>query len=305
MKILLAGGAGFIGTNLVKRFLKDNKNKITVIDNYCTGSVNNHIKDKRVVYINADICDYRDSESYDYVLNFACPASPVAYQSIPIQTWLTSVQGTYNLIGLAYLCKAKYFHASTSEVYGDPAISPQVEEYWGNVNCYGPRSCYDEGKRAAEALIYDFQRVVNMDAKIIRIFNTYGPYMARNDGRVVSNFIVQALENKPITIYGDGEQTRSFCYVDDTVEAIIRVMSGEYNQPLNVGNPDEFTMLELAEKVLKITGSNSNIVKMPLPIDDPKQRKPNIDKIYNLYDWHPEIKLESGLKRTIKYFKDL
>ena len=303
MRYLVAGGAGFIGSHLVEKLSAKKANHIRVVDNYSTGSERNHVIAKNVEYVNADVCDYRDTEKYDRVINLACPASPVAYQLNPIQTMLTNVQGTYNLIGLAYLAKARFLQASTSEVYGDPTVHPQVEEYWGNVNSYGPRSCYDEGKRAAETLVYDFQRVANLDARIVRIFNTYGPNMAKDDGRVVSNFITQALQREPITIYGDGSQTRSFCYVSDTVEAILRVLEGGYTKPLNVGNPTESTMLQLATEVIRATKSKSELVTMPLPENDPKQRCPDITKIKKLYKWQPTVFLEPGLEKTVAYFK--
>lgn len=314
MRYLVAGGAGFIGHHMVKRLVSEdfhgpkllpNTNEVTVVDNYCTGSKKNHVRSKQVKYILDDICDYRDNHKYDRIINLACPASPVAYQSTPIQTWLTSVQGVYNLLGLAHLCGARFLQASTSEVYGDPTVHPQKETYWGNVNSYGPRACYDEGKRAAESLIYDFQRVAQSDCRIVRIFNTYGPNMAENDGRVVSNFIMQAIQNKPITIYGDGSQTRSFCYVEDTVEAILRVLEGSYSQPLNVGNPKENTMLELAAAVIGLTKSKSKIISMTLPENDPRQRCPDISKIKELYWWAPNTELEQGLRKTIAYFRAL
>jgi len=306
MEILVAGGAGFIGSHLVGALLEQKKrHSITVVDNYCTGSKDNHLRSADVKYVEADICDYKDTVKYDRIINLACPASPVAYQTTPIQTMLTNVQGTYNLLGMAYLCKARFLQASTSEVYGNPLEHPQVEEYWGNVNSYGPRACYDEGKRAAETMIYDFQRVAQMDCRIVRIFNTYGPRMAENDGRVVSNFIMQAIKNDPITIYGDGSQTRSFCYVSDTVEAILRVLEGKYERPLNVGNPKENTVLELAGAVIKATKSKSNIVSKPLPVDDPLQRCPDISKMKKLYHWEPIVNLKDGLAKTVKYFKSI
>jgi UDP-glucuronate decarboxylase len=305
MNYLIAGGAGFIGSHMVKRLLKEG-HRVTVVDNLCTGSEDNikkFLKIPNFKFVNADICSYDDSEKYDRIVNLACPASPVHYQANPIQTMLTNVQGTYNLLGMAYLKGARFLQASTSEVYGDPSVHPQPEEYLGNVNCYGPRSCYDEGKRAAESLVYDFQRVVQLDARIVRIFNTYGPNMAINDGRVVSNFIVQALKGDKITIYGDGQQTRSFCYVEDTVDGILKVLEGDYNKPVNVGNPDEYTMNQIAETILKITGSKSGIAYFTLPEDDPKQRKPDISKIYQKYGWEPTITLDFGLNYTVKYFK--
>jgi UDP-glucuronate decarboxylase len=300
---LVAGGAGFIGSHLVARLTKEG-NKVTIVDNLSTGSITNIASFKKASFVEADICDYQDSNHYDFIINLACPASPVAYQATPIQTMLTNVQGTYNLLCMAHMKKARFLQASTSEVYGDPNVHPQTEVYWGNVNCYGPRSCYDEGKRAAESLVYDFQRVVGLDARIVRIFNTYGPNMAINDGRVVSNFIVQALEDKPISIYGDGSQSRSFCYVSDTVEAITRVLDGEYTGPINVGNPNEFTMLELAQAVLAATESTkSKLQYFTLPEDDPKQRCPDITLMKEMYMWKPKVDLESGLEKTIKYFK--
>jgi UDP-glucuronate decarboxylase len=305
---LIAGGAGFIGSNMVGRLLRDG-HEVTVVDDLSTGSEENlipYIAEPLFDYIKADIREYNDDVEYDRIINLACPASPIAYQLNPIQTMLTNVQGTYNLLGLAYMKGARFLQASTSEVYGDPTVHPQPEEYWGHVNCYGPRACYDEGKRAAEALVYDFQRVVQLDCRIVRIFNTYGPNMAHNDGRVVSNFIVQALQNKPLTIYGDGSQSRSFCYVDDTIEAILRVLEGSYTHPLNVGNPKEFSMLELAAEVLSICGKlyqDGMIQYYTLPQDDPKCRQPNINKIRELYGWEPKIQLKDGLRKTIEYFK--
>ena len=305
---LVAGGAGFIGSNMVKRLLKEG-HSVTVVDDFSTGSEKNltaFIAEPNFDFVKADVCDFNDDQDYDYVINLACPASPVHYQTNPIHTMLTNVQGTYNLLGLAYTKGARFLQASTSEVYGDPNIHPQTEEYWGNVNCYGPRACYDEGKRAAESLVYDFQRVVQLDCRIVRIFNTYGPNMAKNDGRVVSNFIVQAIQGKPLTIYGDGLQSRSFCYVDDTVEAILRVLEGTYTQPLNVGNPDEYTVQELATAVMAAVGNSSSTFNYyTLPQDDPRQRKPNITKMTQLFDWTPKTKLDKGLKNTVKYFKEL
>lgn len=310
MHYLIAGGAGFIGSHLVEKLYKsEEENYVTIVDNLCTGSLTNikpFLNKRGFEFVNADVCNYKDDNQYDRIINLACPASPIQYQSNPIQTMLTNVQGTFNLLGLAYQKKARFLQASTSEVYGDPAVHPQPEEYLGYVNCYGPRACYDEGKRAAETLVYDFQRVAQLDCRIVRIFNTYGPRMAINDGRVVSNFITQALSGKNITIYGDGSQTRSFCYVTDTVEAIFRVLEGSYEKPLNVGNPDEYTMLQLAESVLATTGiTKSNITYFTLPQDDPKQRKPDISKISQLYDWKPNILLDRGLHYTVEYFKSI
>jgi UDP-glucuronate decarboxylase len=307
-KYLIAGGAGFIGSNMVGRLLREG-HCVTVVDNLSTGSERNlvpYIAEPLFDFVNADVRDYNDDQSYDRIINLACPASPVHYQTNPIDTMLTNVQGTYNLLGLSYLKGARFLQASTSEIYGDPLEHPQPEEYWGNVNCYGPRACYDEGKRAAETLVYDFQRVVQLDARIVRIFNTYGPNMAKNDGRVVSNFIIQALNEKPLSIYGDGSQTRSFCYVDDTIEAILSVLEGTYSQPLNVGNPVEYSMLELANAVWKATNKGEpRISYFTLPMDDPKQRKPVIKKIKKLYGWTPKTKLKDGLAKTVEYFREL
>lgn len=317
-KFLIFGGAGFIGSNMVGKLLKEG-HYVTVVDNLTTGAERNlvpYIAEPSFDFIKADVRDYNDDEEYDRIINLACPASPVHYQTNPIDTLMTNVQGVYNALGLAYLKGARFLQASTSEVYGSPLEHPQKEEYWGHVNCYGPRACYDEGKRAAETLIFDFQRVVQLDCRIVRIFNTYGPNMAKNDGRVVSNFIVQALEDKPLSIYGDGSQTRSFCYVDDTIEAILSVLEGSYTAPLNVGNPVEYTMLELATEVLRATGklksnrNNSDMMKAhisyyTLPADDPRQRKPDISKIKKLYGWTPKTKLKDGLAKTVEYFRDL
>lgn len=307
MRILVTGGAGFLGSHLVDALLAD-KHEVTVVDNFSTGNPKNleHIKNENLTVIKDDICtwDWHNiEEPFKQIYNLACPASPIAYQAIPIQTWMTSTLGTYNIIRLALAHKARILQTSTSEVYGDPEISPQPEDYKGAVNCYGPRACYDEGKRAAEALLYDFQRVASLDARIVRIFNTYGPRMDINDGRVVSNFIVQALEGRNLTVYGDGTQTRSFCFVKDNVRALQLVMMQKYNQPINVGNPEEFTMLELAETVIKLTKSKSKIQYHELPVDDPKQRRPDIKKIRQLCKWTPDVKLEEGLKETITFFK--
>lgn len=302
---LVTGGAGFIGHHMVKRLLKE-KHKVVVVDNLTSGKIGNidsFLKNKNFEFRQADICDYKDDDKHDFIINLACPASPIQYQMNPIQTMLTNVQGTYNMLSLAYLKGSRFLQASTSEVYGDPKVHPQPEEYFGHVNSYGPRSCYDEGKRAAEALIFDFQRVVALDARIVRIFNTYGPYMAPDDGRVVSNFIVQALQGKPLTIYGDGKQTRSFCYVSDTVEGLLKVLHGDYSLPLNVGNPVENTMLELAQEVIATVGNDKSKVKYyTLPVNDPMQRCPDISKISQLYGFKPKIKLSVGLAKTVDYF---
>jgi UDP-glucuronate decarboxylase len=302
---LVTGGAGFIGHHMVKRLLKE-KNRVVVVDNLSSGSeanIEEFKSNKNFEFRQADICDYKDDDKHNFIINLACPASPIQYQMNPIQTMLTNVQGTYNMLGLAFLKGARFLQASTSEVYGDPQIHPQPEEYYGYVNSYGPRSCYDEGKRAAEALIFDFQRVVSLDCRIVRIFNTYGPNMAADDGRVVSNFIVQALNGKPLTIYGDGKQTRSFCYVSDTVEGILKVLYGDYSLPLNVGNPIENTMLELAQEVIATVGNDKSKVKYyTLPVNDPKQRCPDISKISQLYDFKPKVALSKGLSKTVDYF---
>jgi UDP-glucuronate decarboxylase len=307
-KILVTGGAGFIGSHLCERLLNEG-NEVICLDNYFTGAKRNIVHLLSNPYFEAvrhDIC-FPYYIEVDEIYNLACQASPIHYQYDPIQTTKVSVLGAINMLGLAKRVEAKILQASTSEVYGDPAIHPQVESYWGNVNPIGIRSCYDEGKRCAETLFMDYYRQNNVKIKIIRIFNTYGPRMHPNDGRVVSNFIVQALQGKDITIYGTGQQTRSFQYVDDLVEAMIRMMatSDDIIGPINTGNQGEFTMLELAEKIIKLTNSNSKIIFQPLPSDDPKQRKPNIALAKKTLDWEPEVALKDGLIRTIEYFKDL
>ena len=305
-RILVTGGAGFIGSHLCDRLLKE-QNDVICLDNYFTGSKDNirHLLDNHhFELIRHDITTPYYAE-VDEIYNLACPASPVHYQYNPIKTFKTSVYGAVNMLGLARRTKAKILQASTSEVYGDPAVHPQVEGYWGNVNPIGIRSCYDEGKRAAETLFMDYNRQNNVRVKFIRIFNTYGPRMNPNDGRVVSNFIVEALKGENITIYGDGSQTRSFQYVSDLIEAMIRMMNtpDDFTGPVNIGNPGEFTMLELAAMVIKLTNSSSKIVFCELPGDDPKQRRPDISIAYEkLSGWTPSIKLEEGLKETIAYF---
>jgi UDP-glucuronate decarboxylase len=304
-KILVTGGAGFLGSHLCDRLVKEGHH-VLCVDNYFTGSKKNieHLIDqKNFEIIRQDICIPLYVE-VDEIYNLACPASPHYYQLDPIQTMKTSVIGAFNMLGLAKRTKAKILQASTSECYGDPEIHPQIEEYWGNVNPIGIRSCYDEGKRAAETLFMDYHRKHRVETKIMRIFNTYGPRMAVNDGRVVSNFIVQALKGKDITIYGDGLQTRSFCYVDDLLDGMISLMNynGVYPLPINIGNPGEFTMLELAQKIITRTNSNSKIVHLSLPQDDPKQRKPNINKAKMVLNWEPKISLDLGLNKTIEYF---
>lgn len=306
-KVLVTGGAGFIGSHLCERLL-DQGHHVLCVDNYFTGSKENiqHlVSNPYFEVMRQDVC-FPLYVEVDEIYNLACPASPFYYQWDPIQTMKTSILGSYNLLGLAKRTGAKILQASTSEVYGDPKVHPQTEEYWGNVNPIGIRSCYDEGKRAAETLFMDYWRVHNVDVRIVRIFNTYGPKMAINDGRVVSNFIVQALLHQDITIYGDGEQTRSFCYVDDLVDGMMKYMSlgGEDIDPgpINLGNPGEFTMKELAELVIKLTKTTSKIIHKSLPEDDPKQRRPNIDKAKMLLNWEPTIPLEQGLNKTIEYF---
>ncbi|MBQ8542088.1 MAG: SDR family oxidoreductase [Bacteroidaceae bacterium] len=308
-RILVTGGAGFIGSHLCERLLKDG-NDVICLDNYFTGSKDNirHlISNDHFELVRHDITQPYTAE-VDEIYNLACPASPIHYQHDPVKTIQTCVIGSMNMLGLAKRVGAKILQASTSEVYGDPNIHPQVESYWGNVNPIGIRSCYDEGKRCAETLFMDYHRQNNLRIKIIRIFNTYGPRMSMNDGRVVSNFIVQALRGEDITIYGDGKQTRSFQYVDDLVEGMVRMMETRDNflGPVNIGNPGEFTMLELAEKVIELTGSSSKIIFKPLPQDDPRQRKPDIT-IANkeLGGWQPSIKLNEGLLKTINYFKSI
>lgn len=308
-RILITGGAGFVGSHLCERLLKEG-NEVICLDNYFTGSKKNieHLMDSKYFeLVRHDVINPYMIE-VDEIYNMACPASPVHYQYNPIKTIKTSVMGAINMLGLAKRVGAKILQASTSEVYGDPAVHPQPETYWGNVNPIGLRSCYDEGKRCAETLFMDYHIQNNVKIKIIRIFNTYGPNMNPNDGRVVSNFIVQALQGKDITIFGDGKQTRSFQYVDDLVEGTIRMMNSRdgFTGPVNIGNPIEFTMLELAENVIKLTNSKSKLVYMPLPQDDPLQRQPIIDLAKKeLNGWEPKVHLEEGLVKTIAYFDDL
>jgi UDP-glucuronate decarboxylase len=308
-KILVTGGAGFLGSHLCDRLVAEGHH-VLCVDNYFTGSKKNieHLLDhKNFEVLRQDVC-FPLYVEVDEIYNLACPASPFYYQWDPIQTMKTSVLGSYNLLGLAKRTGAKILQASTSEIYGDPKVHPQPEEYWGNVNPIGIRSCYDEGKRAAETLFMDYYRVHDVRAKIVRIFNTYGPRMAQNDGRVVSNFIVQALQGKDITIYGDGQQTRSFCYVDDLLDGMMAMMNhtdDNFIGPVNIGNPGEFTMWELAHKVKELTGSNSQILQMPLPQDDPKQRRPNISQAKSMLKWEPTINLEQGLIKTIDYFRGI
>jgi UDP-glucuronate decarboxylase len=312
-KILVTGGAGFLGSHLCDRLVAQG-HEVIALDSLFTGSQNNLqglIANPLFKFVKHDVVDTLTvkalgADTLDEIYNLACPASPVHYQYDPIHTMKTSVLGAINMLELARSTGAKVFQASTSEVYGDPSVHPQPEDYWGNVNTIGIRSCYDEGKRAAETLFFDYQRTHKLRIKMVRIFNTYGPRMAADDGRVVSNFIVQALRGEDLTVYGDGTQTRSFCYADDLVEGFIRLMNADDNVvgPINLGNPGEFTMIELAEKVLRLTGSKSKLIHMPLPQDDPKQRRPDITKAKQYLNWEPTVPLEQGLVRTIAYFKE-
>jgi UDP-glucuronate decarboxylase len=306
MRILVTGGAGFIGSHLVEDLLIQG-HEVLAVDNYFTGSKENllHLRDHpRLEIIRHDVVNPLMVE-VEQIYNLACPASPVHYQYNPVKTIKTNVMGALNMLGLAKRVKARILQASTSEVYGDPTIHPQTEDYWGNVNCIGIRSCYDEGKRAAETLMMDYYRQNGVEVRIARIFNTYGPRMAIHDGRVISNFIVQALTGEDITVYGQGQQTRSFCYISDLVAGLVRLMNTEvFEGPVNLGNPDEYTILELAQKTLELTGSPARLVFKPLPQDDPKQRCPDITKAKRLLDWHPTVPLSTGLQETIRYFKE-
>ena len=305
MRVLVAGGAGFLGSHL-SEYLLNNGHEVIAVDNFYTGQRENikHLLDNKNFELLRHDVTFPLFVEVDAICNLACPASPVHYQKNPVQTIKTSIIGAINLLGLARRTGARILQASTSEIYGDPAISPQVEEYWGNVNPIGIRSCYDEGKRAAETLFADYRRQYEMNTKIARIFNTYGPRMALDDGRVVSNFIVQALQDKPITMYGDGSQTRSFCYVDDLIRGLDALLwtNIEVAGPVNIGNPGEFTILELARIVIELTNSNSEIVFSDLPSDDPKQRKPDISKAASTLNWEPNIELREGLSKAIPYF---
>ena len=306
-RVLVTGGTGFLGSHLCEHLLRDGAHVICV-DNFYTGTHANVAtlrEHPRFELIRHDVCFPLYVEC-DEIFNLACPASPIHYQRDPVQTTKTSVTGAINMLGLAKRLKAKILQASTSEIYGDPSVHPQPEDYWGNVNAIGPRSCYDEGKRCAETLFFDYRRQHNLEIKVMRIFNTYGPRMHPNDGRVVSNFIIQALTGKDITVFGDGSQTRSFCYVDDLVDGFVRLMatSAEVSGPINVGNPGEFTMLQLAQQVIDLTGSPSKIVHKPLPQDDPRQRRPDISLANELLGWQPKVSLREGLQKTISYFDD-
>ncbi|NJK55224.1 MAG: SDR family oxidoreductase [Pleurocapsa sp. SU_5_0] len=304
MRILVTGGAGFIGSHLIDRLMKQGHDVIC-LDNFFTGhkrNIRHWLDNPYFELIRHDITEPIRLE-VDQIYHLACPASPVHYQYNPVKTIKTNVMGTLNMLGLAKRVNARFLLASTSEVYGDPDVHPQPEEYRGNVNCIGIRSCYDEGKRVAETLAFDYHRQNNVDIRVMRIFNTYGPRMFENDGRVVSNFIVQALQGTPLTVYGDGSQTRSFCYVADLVEGMMRLMNGEHMGPINIGNPGEYTILQLAETIQKMINPDAQLTYKPLPQDDPKQRQPDITKAKNLLGWQPTINLEEGLKMTIEDFR--
>ena len=303
-RILVTGGAGFVGSNLCEKLLNDG-NYVICLDNFFTGSkanVEKFANNSNFELVNHDVTDEYLND-VDQIYNLACPASPPHYQYDPIKTMKTSVLGIINMLELAKKCNATILQASTSEVYGNPNVHPQLESYWGNVNPIGIRSCYDEGKRCAETLMMDYHRQFGIDTKIVRIFNTYGPNMAQNDGRVVSNFILQALRNEDITIYGDGSQTRSFCYVDDLVEGLIKMMNSKLAGPVNLGNPSERTVLDFAKLIIKMTNSNSKIVNKPLPSDDPIKRRPDISLAKQELDWQPTVDIVDGLNKTIEYFK--
>jgi UDP-glucuronate decarboxylase len=307
-RVLVTGGAGFLGSHLCERLVSEDYD-VLCVDNFFTGTKRNVeglLRNSRFELMRHDVT-FPLYVEVDQIYNLACPASPIHYQFDPVQTTKTSVHGAINMLGLAKRVKARILQASTSEVYGDPEVHPQVEAYWGRVNPIGPRSCYDEGKRCAETLFFDYWRQHQLDIKVVRIFNTYGPRMHPNDGRVVSNFIVQALKGEPITIYGDGRQTRSFCYVDDLIDALVRMMHSRqgFTGPVNVGNPGEFTMLELAELVLKLSASKSRLEFKPLPSDDPRQRQPDISLAAQELEWGPKVALADGLKETIAYFRKI
>ena len=307
-RVLVTGGAGFLGSHLCEKLLNED-NEVLCVDNFFTGSKRNilHLLDRPYFEVIRHDITFPLHVEVDEIYNFACPASPIHYQHDPVQTTKTSVLGAINMLGLAKRLKAKICQASTSEVYGDPHVHPQPESYLGNVNTIGPRACYDEGKRCAETLFFDYHRQHNLDIKVVRIFNTYGPRMLPNDGRVVSNFIVQALQNKDITIYGDGQQSRSFCYMDDLIHGIYQFMNIDKSitGPMNIGNPEEYTILELAHKIIRLTNSKSKIIQLPALQDDPKQRKPDITLASKHLEWSPKVQLEAGLTKTIEYFKTL
>ncbi|MBO37635.1 MAG: NAD-dependent dehydratase [Rhodospirillaceae bacterium] len=305
-RVLVTGGAGFIGSHLCERLVSEGHD-VLCVDNYFTGSKGNvaHLFNNPHFELMRHDVTFPLYIETDEIYNLACPASPIHYQFDPVQTTKTSVYGAINMLGLSRRVRAKIFQASTSEIYGDPQVHPQQESYWGHCNPIGPRACYDEGKRCAETLFFDYRRQHNVSIKVARIFNTYGPHMHPTDGRVVSNFIVQALRNKPVTIYGDGSQTRSFCYIDDLIEAFLRIMNtdDEFIGPVNIGNPEEFTIQELADTVITLVGSKSKIILKPLPDDDPVQRRPDITIARDILDWEPKIQLLEGLKKTITYFE--
>ncbi len=305
MKILVTGGAGFIGSHLIDRLMKDQNNEVICLDNFYTGTkrnISHWMGHSNFELIRHDITEPIRLE-VDQIYHLACPASPVHYQYNPIKTTKVSFLGTSNMLGLAKRVKARFLLASTSEVYGDPTVHPQPEEYWGNVNTIGIRSCYDEGKRIAETLSFDYHREHNVEIRVARIFNTYGPRMLENDGRVVSNFIAQSLRGNPLTVYGDGSQTRSFCYVSDQVDGLIKLMNGDHTGPINIGNPEEYTILQLAQNIRDRIDPNQEIIFKPLPQDDPKQRKPDTTKAETLLNWHPTVLLAAGLTETIAEFK--
>jgi UDP-glucuronate decarboxylase len=307
-RVLVTGGAGFLGSHLCDRLIGDG-HEVLCADNFFTGdkgNITHLLKHERFELLRHDVT-FPLFVEVDEIYNLACPASPVHYQHDPVQTTKTSVHGAINMLGLAKRLKAKILQASTSEVYGDPAVHPQTEDYWGHVNPIGPRSCYDEGKRCAETLFFDYHRQLGLQIKVARIFNTYGPRMHAADGRVVSNFIVQALKGEPITIYGDGQQTRSFCYVDDLVDGLVRLMDSgdDITGPINLGNPTEFSMAELAERVIAVTGSRSALAHEPLPEDDPRQRQPDISRAKAQLGWEPKVALADGLERTVDYFRSV
>ncbi len=306
-RVLVTGGAGFLGSFLCERLLKEGSD-VVCVDNFYTGTKRNiiHLMENPYFELIRHDITFPLYLEVDEIYNLACPASPIHYQNDPVQTTKVNVHGSINMLGLAKRLKAKILQASTSEVYGDPTVHPQTESYWGNVNCIGIRSCYDEGKRCAETLFFDYHRQHNLSIRVVRIFNTYGPRMHPNDGRVVSNFILQALRNHDITVFGDGTQSRSFCFVDDLVDGMIRMMNApdDFSGPVNIGNPNEFSIMELAGKVIELTGSKSKIIYQPLPEDDPLQRQPDIALAKERLGWEPKTQLEEGLKRTIEYFKE-
>ena len=307
-RVLVTGGAGFLGSFLCERLLQENCD-VVCVDNFYTGTKRNivHLLENPYFELVRHDITFPLYLEVDEIYNLACPASPIHYQNDPVQTTKVNVHGSINMLGLAKRTKAKILQASTSEVYGNPTVHPQTEEYWGNVNCVGIRSCYDEGKRCAETLFFDYYRQHHLNIRVVRIFNTYGPRMHPNDGRVVSNFILQALKNEDITVYGDGKQTRSFCFVEDMIDGVVRMMKtpDDFTGPVNLGNPEEYSILELAEKIIALTKSKSKIVFKPLPEDDPLQRKPNIDLAKDKLRWQPQTALDEGLRQTISYFQNL